>query len=943
MSDAERWARIDWVFDQALDRSPDEQRAFLDQTCAGDAELRREVERLLDADESSATFLERPAGELFGILSATAAPASASVLASVLASETEGSFLGPYRLLRRIGGGGMGTVYLACREDEHYQREVAVKILRSGLESTEAYHRFLAERQILARLEHPNIARLYDGGSTQDGRPYLVMELVEGLPVDEYCNRHRLSVDQRLELFRRICSAVQYAHQNLLVHRDLKPGNILVTGEGEPKLLDFGIAKRLEPQSADPQSPDGADRQEMTQTGLRVMTPSHASPEQVKGEAVTTASDVYSLGVILYELLAGRSPYRVLKGLPHEIERAICEEEPERPGAALFRPGNPPAEEIAAVRKSRPKALERRLRGDLDNIVLMALRKEAQRRYGSAAQLSRDLENHLQSLPVAARPDALLYRGRKFLRRHRAGAAAAAVVALVVLGFLLSLISQRRQVVEERDKARYALSFLVDTFKQADPYQTRRGQLTAREILDQGEARVSRELAGRPDVQAALMGAIGEVDYGLGRYDEAEPLLERALALRLEVYGPESLEAAESLELLGRLKAERADRSEIAAAEKLLRRALALKRRLLGNDSIEVAATLNQLGSFLSETNATPDVEKLHREALAIARQVEGPVGPTVGKSLVSLAKLKRDLGDYEASERLFREGLSVERRALGERDPRLYRDQTTFGEILIDLGKFKESETLLRQSLAAQQKILGGEHPDVDASLNNLALAVHRQGRYAEAEVLFRRVLKLVRAHYGPSHSSVGAALANLAGVLDGQFRSREAIPYLQEALAIRRQAWGDRHPLVAQALLLLAGAHRKLDELGQALSLARQAQAILEEAEGPDHPHVAYALREIGNIYMKQKRYAEAEPYMRRAYEIRLKELPPESPDLARAKLSLARCLVAAGRLDEAEALVRDTETMVAAEFKTDPDFMKMIDELKAKLAQARTGARP
>jgi serine/threonine-protein kinase len=922
LSQTARWREIDRIFAAALEKPPEERRAFLDEACAGDPELRQEVEHLLQADESDATFLERPAGELLGFSSREGEPVPA------------GGSLGPYRLLRRIGAGGMGTVYLARREDEHYQQDVAVKILRSGLEGTEALHRFLAERQILARLEHPNIARLYDGGRTPDGRPYLVMEKIEGLPVDEYCDRHQLTVDQRLELFRKICAAVQHAHQNLLVHRDLKPANILVTAEGEPKLLDFGIAKRLEPEPADLDS---------TRTGLRMMTPSYASPEQVKGEAVTTASDVYSLGVLLYELLAGRGPYRIRQRLPHRlphnIEHAICEEEPERPSAALFRSGDPSAEEIARARKTRPRALARRLQGDLDNILLMALRKEPGRRYGSAAQLSRDVESHLRSFPVAARPDTLAYRGRKLVRRHWAGAAAAAAVVLLTVGFVASLIVQSRRVSQERDKARYALSFLVETFKQADPYQTRGEQLTAREILDQGASRVSRELHGQPDVQAAVMDAIGEVNQGLGRYDKAEPLLERALALRREVYGPSSLEVAESLEHLGRLKYQR---SEHAAAEKLLRQALDLKRRLLGSGDLAVAKTLNELGSLLAETDASPAVEKLHEEALTIARREEGPAGPTAGATLVTWAKLKRDLGDYDAAEKLFREGLAIERRALGSQDPWLYSDQTVFGEILIDLGKYKESEALLRQSLAAQRKILGGDHPDVDTTLNNLALAVHRQGRYAEAEGLFRKALSLTRAHYEPMSSEVGAALGNLAMSLDAQDKLRESLPYYQEALAVRRQVWGDRHPLVAQALLLQAGAYRHLHDYDRGLALAREALGILEEAEGPDHPHTAYALREIGNGYMDQKSYAEAEPYMRRAYEIRRKELPPESPDLARAKLSLARCLVATGHLTEAEALIQDAEAHVAAEAKANPDFMKMFRELRAKLAEARTGTR-
>jgi eukaryotic-like serine/threonine-protein kinase len=417
MSDAERWRELDRVFEAALDCPPGERTAFLEAACAGDPVLRREVERLLAADAREAVFLDRPADEILGLR---------------VEDHRDQRRLGPYRLLRAIGCGGMGTVYVAVRDDEQYERLVAVKILRSGLEDTELRHRFLTERQILARLEHPNIARLYDGGSMEDGRPYLVMELIDGLPVDEYCDRHRLTIDERLALFLRICAAVQHAHQNLLVHRDLKPANILVTPEGEPKLLDFGIAKQLEP---------AAEIEARTRTGLRVMTPSYASPEQVKGGAITTASDVYSLGVLLYELLAGRGPYQVEEGAPpYELERAINEQEPEKPSTALLWPGKPSAEEIAAARGSRPAALQRRLVGDLDIIVLTALRKEPARRYASVAGLAADLERHLHDLPVSARPDTLRYRARKLVCRHRAAVMAASAVVLLVAALVAGLL-----------------------------------------------------------------------------------------------------------------------------------------------------------------------------------------------------------------------------------------------------------------------------------------------------------------------------------------------------------------------------------------------------------------------------------------------------------------------------------------------------------------------
>jgi len=905
LSGTGRWHEIDPIFAQALERPVGERRAFLDEACAGDAELRREVERLLTAAESSVTFLERPAGELMGL-----SPGGLSLAGG--AAEDEGdlpgqALLGPYRLLRRIGGGGMGTVYLARREDEHYRREVAVKILRSGLESTEAFHRFLAERQILARLEHPNIAHLYDGGSTEDGRPYLVMELVEGLPLDEYCDRHQLTIDQRLELFRRICSAVQYAHRNLLVHRDLKPGNILVTAAGEPKLLDFGIAKRLEPQSE-----DGADDLGMTSTGLRVMTPSHASPEQVKGEAITTASDVYSLGVILYELLAGRGPYRLSTGLPHEIEAAICEQEPERPSEALSRPGAPPAGEIARARGTRPQALGRRLRGDLDNIALMALRKEPGRRYGSVGRLARDVENHLESLPVAARPDTLLYRGRKLVRRHRVAAAAAAVMALVVAGFVLSLAAQRRQVIQERDKARYALSFLVETFKDADPYHTRGQRLTAAEVLDQGARRVSRDLAGQPDVQASLMDAIGQVEMGLGHLREAAPLLEGALD-RHRKLDAASIETVRSLERVAELKQ---GQSDFRSAEALLREVLAAKRRLLGKDDAEVARTLNRLGEVLTRKGAFRQAQTLHEEALAIARKAEGPQGMTVAESLLALAQRADETADYPRAEQLYRAGLAALRRHVGPGEPRLVKEQSKLGTILVSEGKWQEATSLLQSSLEAQRRALGDQHPDVAELRDSLAAARQGARDYQAAEALYRQALEGFRHHCGEECQQTANTTANLGTLLVFEKRYQEAIPVLEQALRIRRRIHGEGHVEVAHCLLHLSSARRQLGQAAMALSQARQALTILEAGFGPRHPFVAYAQEGVGLALVDLGRPAEAEPHLRSAVEILGASVPAGHPQLALARVELARSLISLGRMDEAGSLLREAQPVLAAQ---------------------------
>jgi serine/threonine-protein kinase len=916
MSDAARFQRLDALFAAALELPAAARSAFLAAACAGDAGLREEVERLLAADAAAGRFLVEPA-----VVPPDLVPPEVGRLLFSL---------GPYRLLREIGSGGMGTVYLAQRDDAEYERKVAVKILRAEIESEDSIHRFFAERQILARLEHVGIARLYDGGSTDDGRPYLVMELVDGLPLDEYCDRHQLSIDARLELFQRVCAAVQYAHQNLLVHRDLKPANILVTAAGEPKLLDFGIAKQLGP------GPESAH----TQTGMRLLTPSYASPEQILGQPITTASDVYSLGVVLYELLTGRSPYRVASPLPHEIESAICDQEPERPSQSLSRraSGEPSAEETALARGSRLVSLRRKLRGDLDTILRTALRKDPARRYGSAAELAADLENHRLHLPVAARPDTLLYRARKLLRRRRGAVAAAAIAALAALGFVLGLVEQGRRLARERDKARYALSFLADTFRTADPYRTQGEHLTAKEILVQGASRVSRELAGQPDVQAALMDAIGQVSLGLGRADSAEPLLASALKLRRRSRDTLPLDLAASLEHLAQARYEQ---SKFESAEPLLREAIALRRRTV-SDPLALARALNQLGVTLAVREPTQQIEALHQEALALARQMEGAEGQTVAESLILLGRLARDQGDYERAERTYREGLAVQRKILPAKDAQLLQDQAGFAVLLLDAGKTKEAELLARDNLRLQREIFGDDHPSLANPLSALGLALQTQGDYAGAETAYREALALPRAAGGDADLPRALLLGNLASVLQAQERIDESVPLLESALELRRRSLGPRHPLVGQVLLHLARAERLRGRLEPGLKLARQALAIVEEAEGKDHPHVAFPLREIGANLMASRDAAGAEPIFRRVLAVRQHGLPAGHPDLAQAQISLALCLFRLGRHAEAEVLHSRGRAALVAAFGAGSGRVKEADEQLAQLRRERAPAR-
>jgi len=503
----ERWQQVKAVFQAALERSASDRESFLNAACAGDEALRAEVASLLAEQEKLSGFIATPVMEKIEV---EAAPSNRRI--------------GPYRIERELGHGGMGVVYLALRDDDQYQKQVAIKLIRRGFDADHVVNRFRHERQILATLDHPNIARLLDGGTTEDGLPYFVMEYVEGLPIDDYCDEHRLKIEARLELFRKVCAAVQYAHQNLIVHRDLKPGNILITREGEPKLLDFGIAKLLNPEAFPGAVP-------ATATWERPMTLAYASPEQTRGLPVTTASDIYSLGVVLYELLTGRRPYRVEEGgLPHELARVICEQEPERPSTAISRVEaitQPAGEETVritpdAISRTRgaPQArLRRQLKGDLDNIVLVALRKEAQRRYASVEQFSDDIGRYLEGRPVIARPATVAYRAAKFIQRHKAGVVAAALIVVSLLGGII--VSTRQARIAERrfnDVRQLANSYLFEFHDAIEdlPGSTPARQLVVKRALEYLD-RLAQESGGDAALDEELAAAYLKVGDVQGR------------------------------------------------------------------------------------------------------------------------------------------------------------------------------------------------------------------------------------------------------------------------------------------------------------------------------------------------------------------------------------------------------------------------------------------
>jgi serine/threonine-protein kinase len=672
------WRRVLEVVDQALELEPADRAAFVAQCRADDPAFGAEVAALLEGADA-APVLDTPAAAL-------AAPLFDEPAALPNPTDPQSRF-GPYGILRELGRGGMGAVYLAERSDDQYQKRVALKVLPAWSAGDDRrVQRFLEERQILAALDHPDIARLVDGGVTPDGLPWFAMEYVEGMPADRYCDEHQLSVEDRLELFCRVCAAVQYAHRNLVVHRDLKPANILVTTEGRVKLLDFGIAKLLG-------SERDAGAPSLTITGERLLTPMYASPEQIRGEPISTATDVYALGVLLHVLLTGSYPYRFSAGQQHEVIRAVLEQEPDPPSVAILR-----TERGADGNAAK---LARRLRGDLDTIVLKAMEKDATRRYGTAEQLETDVRNHVAGLPVTARPATRLYHARKFLRRHRLGAAVTAGVALLVVGFAVVSAVQSAQIAAERDRAEAMIQYLSQILRSSVPSPREGRGVTAREVLDSSAARVERDLSAQPEARARVMYDMGQAYRELGIYDRARDLLAASVALRRSLSPTGSRELARTLDLLGAVLLEQGERG---AAERAYDEALALRRRLVGRRHGDVARTLNGLATVYRAQGRLREAESTSREALAIDQARPGDNTADVAQSLRSVADALLDRGDDAGAEPLYRQALALLRTKLPE------------------------------------------EHPDVASAVLDLAAALKGRGQKTAADSLFRYGLALYR-----------------------------------------------------------------------------------------------------------------------------------------------------------------------------------------------------
>lgn len=870
--DAERWERINTILADALDLEESKRASFIEERCGDDPELKAEVESLLAAALEVDDYFDDLAGRAGITLSLLDDEALADSLDSVGESGTSGDTgpeawvgrrLGQYRILEVLGRGGMAWVYLAEREGEGFVQRVALKLVARKVSDPLVLRRSGDERRILARLEHRSIARLIDGGISPEGQPFYAMEYVDGVDVLTYCDRHRLTVRERLRLFLELCEPVQFAHERLIIHCDLKPNNVYVTDDGHVKLLDFGIARVMDPnQSGD------------EETGLW-FTPSYASPEQVRRETAGTASDVYSLGVLLYEILTGHKPYRFERRATDEIRRVVCEVVPESPAEVVLRPAERTVdgerievspERIAADRSTHPDRLRRKLRGDLEAIVGRALEKDPDHRYRTAAQLGNEIRRYLRGEGVEASEATLGYRTKKFILRNRRTVIAASLVGLAVLVGLAGTVWQAQratqaaqEATEEAERAELVASLMLDIFRLSDPVETVGDTISAREVLDRGSERIRSELTDQPEVQARLLGEVADVYVNLGNLTRAEALSREVLALREELFGPESLEVSESLVQLGEVEA-------------------------LGGELIASIASFERAIEIREPQVVFPDTVLIRAQG--------------------GLAWSLRDRQEFERAAELFNQALEGER-ALG-REGGVAEAMMGLAATFHDAGRFDEADELFRTFIGDS---LGAHEPSplIVMSLTNVGMIRRLRGQFEEAEPLLRAATEMGVSLFGPEHSSVFDAQVEWGAALGGLGRFAEAERILRDGIASATVALGPEHNATAQFQEILGSILYQTEAFDEAFEMyAASAAEKIRRHGGNDHPGIVASFSFAALSLAEAGRIEEAREYVNRAtvMNARIGDIE-ESVYTILNRQSLARVAVVEGNDAEAEEL--------------------------------------
>jgi eukaryotic-like serine/threonine-protein kinase len=863
MMDSTRWQQVQSLFHEAADMPRAEQRVFLETRCGDDAALVSEVLVLLEEDARGGSLLDGDVAEV-----------ASQIFNDPASDPLPFKEFGPYRIKQALGEGGMGVVYLAERED--LGNQVAIKILRDAWVSPARRERFNAEQRTLAQLNHPSIARLYDADTSPDGTPFFVMEYVEGVPLTDYCRTKKCTIPERLRLFRAVCEAVLYAHQHAVIHRDLKPSNILVKDDGSIRLLDFGIAKHLE---------NLGELVDQTITGLRLMTPAYAAPEQIRGEQVGIHSDVYSLGVVLYELLAGQLPFDLSSGTPAQAEKVLTKQEAAKPSDAAAKS----AATVSAETNGSGVTASRAAWADLDVLCLTAMHKDPQRRYQSVEALIRDVDHYLSGEPLEARPDTWHYALGKFVRRHWQLVSAAAVMFTLLVGLVIfytvRLTRARNSALTQAARTQRIQRFMLNLFQGGDPSAGPADDLRVVTLLDRG-VQEARSLDAEPAVQAELFETLGGIYQKLGKLEQADALMESALAKREALYGPDSTETAKGLLALGSVRDAEARYGD---AERLIRQALDRDKRHLPANDPAVAKAMLALGGVLEDRGA-------YDQSIAILEQTvqlysaPGSEPADLADSLYELGNAQFYAGHYEKSEEINERALAIYKQIYGERHPRVADVLINLGAIRLDTGHYREAEQYDREALDIVQSWYGKDNPETATDLTILARSLVYQKRYDEASDLLQQSLAIKERTFGKVHPSVASTLNELGSVALQEDKYDAAEQYFRRMVDIYRTDYGEQHYLYATALSNLASVYTAQQQWTRAEKLYRQAISIYVESQSPTHMNTGIARIKLGRTLLRQHRYADAEAETHAGYDILSPQMDSKVSWLMNARKDLA-----------------------------------------------------
>jgi eukaryotic-like serine/threonine-protein kinase len=842
------WERIQKLFAHALDLKKEDRITYLKVECGDNVDLLSEVTSLLESDENIHPVLDKKASEIINIEEKL---------------NFVGKQIGSYTIIEEIATGGMGSVFLAERSDGFFDQKVALKIIKPGLSTIPIIRRFQHERQVLANLQHPNIARLFDGGVTKDRRPFFTMEYVDGIPIDEYCEQNSLSINERLDLFIKVCNAVQYAHNNLVIHRDLKPSNILITNDGTIKLLDFGISKVLSAES------ENNDLPTITQAEINLMTPEYSSPEQIRNTNISVATDVYSLGLILYKLLSKKSAHEFKNRTFSEYEKVVCERTIIRPSVALGVRNedteDPAFPEIGKKRKNQNRRLKKSLVGDLDNICLMALRKEPERRYASAEMLAYDIERYLTNLPIFARKESFIYSSRKFIVRHRAAVITAVVLFFIVNGLILfytiQLKAERDKATREARKSEQVASFLQELFLVSDPSESKGETITARELLERGASKLKVGMDEEPEIKSKLLNTIGLVYTNLGLFNSAEEILLRIKNhTKTEMINKTTM--IESLNNLGSLyrlkgKYELAGNTILKAME-MCEETLESDHPLLGDCYLNLGGYYYETGDYINSRLSYNMAEKIFRRTL-------GDENGKVAAVIHEMGVLSFEDGDLIKADSLYRLAINIEIEINGEINSNVAEYQNQLAQVLRHQEKYNDAQMLYEKSLATRKILFGNEHPDVASTLNHLSRLYYNQELFNKAEPLAREALRIRLAVFDEEHPEVSASRSSLAGILFYKNRFVEAERLYRAAYISSFNKLGDSHPYTMALEGNLGRTLLEQEKYVQSEKHLFNSLDLLKKRFRSIHPSVIRRVNWFADLYISTARYFEAEKILR------------------------------------------------------------------------------